>query len=159
IEKEEISDDAWLEEVDAAELPHRFDTSAGPLWRVAVLAAPGDTFDVVLNVNHCIAHGRSAAGLPVELVSEAAALHAHEASGAELAPVTPLRALPPPEGLMPPRVRGFLGILAMLWFQLRDALLDLCLRPRRLSSSKWVPFAARRTRSFRCSLPPDLLDR
>ncbi|MFI5818157.1 short-chain dehydrogenase [Streptomyces rishiriensis] len=133
----------WQRELNEHEFSEPVDWATGPLAR-AVAISRSDVHDLIITVPHCVADGTTVLSLLRQWLHLAARCETGEVRGdAELEPA---RALPGPEGLLPPEYRGMKGAAKVAAQLLSDQSAARRLKPSRLEPSRRVPFAQRATR-------------
>ncbi|KPC64063.1 FAD-dependent monooxygenase [Streptomyces chattanoogensis] len=152
------ADARWQREIDEHELAEGIDWRTGPLLRAVVITQQGagrgaDVHDLLLTAAHCMADGMTGLSVLGEWIDIAAQLSAGEEPSR-----TSRRALPAAEDLLPRPHRGEAGAAALAALMERDAEEARRLQPRRLTPSRPVPFARRRTRMVHRSLTAGQLE-
>ncbi len=154
------ADTRWEREVNDRELVESVDWRAGPLLRAVVITSEGtdgenagDFHDLLLTASHIIADGKTCLSLVREWINLTAQLD----RGTQPR-VTPLRALPATDDLLPRRHRGAAGVAGFKALMRREEQAARRHPAQRVLPSHQVPFEQRRTRMVHRSLPAEQLD-
>ncbi|MFD5547398.1 FAD-dependent monooxygenase, partial [Streptomyces goshikiensis] len=154
------ADTRWEREVNDRELVESVDWRAGPLLRAVVISSEGtdgenagDFHDLLLTASHIIADGKTCLSLVREWINLTAQLD----RGTQPR-VTPLRALPATDDLLPRRHRGAAGVAGFKALMRREEQAARRHPAQRVLPSHQVPFEQRRTRMVHRSLPAEQLD-
>ncbi|MFE3627237.1 FAD-dependent monooxygenase [Streptomyces goshikiensis] len=154
------ADTRWEREVNDRELVESVDWRAGPLLRAVVISSEGtagenagDFHDLLLTASHIIADGKTCLSLVREWINLTAQLD----RGTQPR-VTPLRALPATDDLLPRRHRGAAGVAGFKALMRREEQSARRQPAQRVLPSHQVPFERRRTRMVHRSLPAEQLD-
>ncbi|MEV5886173.1 short-chain dehydrogenase [Streptomyces sp. NPDC052020] len=142
-EGEETGEPRWQRELNEHEFIEPVDWATGPLAR-AVAISRGEVHDLIITVPHCVADGTTVLSLLRQWLHLAARCQTGDADGSAVH--EPARALPGPEGLLPPEYRGLKGAAKVAAQMLADQSAARRLKPSRLEPSRGVPFPQRTTR-------------